>query len=447
MGALLSVCTVDQLACCCSSAACTLCSCCPSTDNSIVTRIMYSFMLLLTTFVSYIFTTPWVEEKIKEVPFCKYDSGYDALCQKAVGYLSVYRIMFAQTMFFVIFCALMINVKSSRDGRSSLQNGFWGPKFLILIGLIVAAFFIPEAQTFGTVWMYFGMIGGFFFILIQLVLIVDFALSWAENWIEKFEETGNKAYYAGLIGFTVINYALSFVALVLFYKYYGSSGCTEQKFFITINLILSIVLTICSILPQVQEAQPSSGLLQASCITLYTMFLTWSALNNSTSNACKPDFFKQNSKSIDTQALVGLAIWFACLLYSSIRTSTNSQVAKLTMSEHILVKDNSDGGSAAIQLTNSQDGERGTNYGTENLDGERDGVAYSWSFFHFMLILASLYVMMTLTNWFKPDLATGNLSQNEASMWIKMLSSWFAVGIYIWSLIAPIILTDRDFSR
>ena len=34
-------------------------------------------------------------------------------------------------------------------------------------------------------WMYFGMIGGFIFILIQLVLIIDFAHSWADSWVRQ----------------------------------------------------------------------------------------------------------------------------------------------------------------------------------------------------------------------------------------------------------------------
>jgi hypothetical protein len=65
------------------------------------------------------------------------------------------------------------------DFRAGIQNGFWGFKYLLIIGGMIGAFWIPDG-AFGEVWMYFGMIGGFLFILIQLVLIIDFAHSWAE---------------------------------------------------------------------------------------------------------------------------------------------------------------------------------------------------------------------------------------------------------------------------
>ena len=43
-------------------------------------------------------------------------------------------------------------------------------------------------------------------------------------------------------------------------------------------------------------------------------------------------------------------------------------------------------------------------------DSEHDGVHYSWSMFHLMFALATLYVMMTLTNWYAPgkDISIGN---------------------------------------
>ena len=76
-------------------------------------------------------------------------------------------------------------MRTSRDPRSGWQNGFWGVKYMIVVGGCVGAFFIPHG-SFGPTWMYFGLLGGFAFILVQLVLIVDFAHSWAEGWQGRF---------------------------------------------------------------------------------------------------------------------------------------------------------------------------------------------------------------------------------------------------------------------
>jgi len=79
-------------------------------------------------------------------------------------------------------------------------------------------------------------------------------------------------------------------------------------------------------------------------------------------------------------------------------------------------------------------------------DNEDDAVAYSWSFFHLMFALSTLYVMMTLTNWYSPNSDLRSLSNNAASMWVKIASSWVCLALYAWSLVAPVLLTNRDFS-
>ena len=46
----------------------------------------------------------------------------------------------------------------------------------------------------------------------------------------------------------------------------------------------------------------------------------------------------------------------------------------------------------------------------------------------------------------RPSSDLRNFSANEPSMWVKIVSSWLCIAIYIWTCIAPAILRDRDFS-
>jgi len=57
------------------------------------------------------------------------------------------------------------------------------------------------------------------------------------------------------------------------------ASCTLNKFFISSTLILSVLISVVAILPWVQKAQPKSGLLQASIVTAYCTYLTWSAIS------------------------------------------------------------------------------------------------------------------------------------------------------------------------
>uniref|UniRef100_A0A915PRJ9 Serine incorporator 3 n=1 Tax=Setaria digitata TaxID=48799 RepID=A0A915PRJ9_9BILA len=458
MGALLAApACASSLACCCGSAACSLCcAACPSTRSSLSTRVMYAGMLLISTFVACLMLAPGIQAKLADSSwFCEGLSGVAGInCSHAVGFQAVYRLCAAMVIFFFLLMILMLGVKSSRDARSKIQNGFWFFKYVIVIAITVGLFYVTL--------MWIGLIGGFLFILLQLILIVDFAHSLAEGWMEKYEENESRGCYCGLLSFTFLSYVLAICAVILMYMFYTSgSSCQLPKLFISFNLIICVLVSVISILPRVQERMPRSGLLQSSFITLYVMYITWSALINNPDKECNPsliNIFTNHTTPhgkdvygtpIPAESLISLLIWFICILYASFRTS--SSFNKIAGGSSHGTADDADNGSQQHIITSSEgpntlhpiinDVENGRIW-----DDESDAVSYSYSFFHFVFGLASLYVMMTLTCWYKPDSDLRHLNSNMAAVWVKIVSSWLCLAIYAWTLVAPALFPDRDFS-
>ena len=52
---------------------------------------------------------------------------------------------------------------------------------------------------------------------------------------------------------------------------------------------------------------------------------------------------------------------------------------------------------------------------------------------------------MLLTDWGEGGGATVG-GGGETSMWVKVISEWFAMALYTWTLVAPRFFPDRDFS-
>lgn len=66
------------------------------------------------------------------------------------------------------------------------------------------------------------------------------------------------------------------------------------------------------------------------------------------------------------------------------------------------------------------------------------------------MIFASIYMCMLLTNWGQPNINNYSsilkaYTPNSISLWIKLGCSWLGVALFIWTIIAPKILTNRQF--
>eukprot|EP00730_Choanoeca_flexa_P012682 TRINITY_DN4516_c0_g1_i1.p1 TRINITY_DN4516_c0_g1~~TRINITY_DN4516_c0_g1_i1.p1 ORF type:complete len:448 (+),score=119.33 TRINITY_DN4516_c0_g1_i1:58-1401(+) len=430
----------ESLACCVGASACRLCcSCCPSTTNSTSTRIVYAVLFFLSAVSAWVMLDHSVSKGLLKMDKYVGKAGChseDEECLRAWGELGVMRVMFGIAVFHAFMALVTIGVKSSKDPRSALHNGLWLFKLIMLVGAMVGAFFIDN--TFFIAWGWIGLVGAFLFMLVQFILLVDFAYSWNDAWLNKAEE-GSKCAGAGLVLASFGMYIASLVITILLYIYYAQSdedACHNSKFFISFNLVLATLVTFASVHPRVREARPSSGILQSGLVIFYATYLTWSAVSG-VPNSCS------GSNNSNTAAVVvGALLTFVSVAYSSIRNSSNTQLGKLGMAnqdeESIYLRNDDD------MLGDDDDEKRGQ----QVVDNEKEGVAYSWSFFHLSFVFAAFYLMEVLTEWstfHDGQNADVHIGRGWASVWIQVVSSWIIMLLYFWSLVAPVCLPDRDF--
>ena len=107
---------------------------------------------------------------------------------------------------------------------------------LLWIRLVIGTFFIPNDFFF--VWgKYASLIGAIIFILIGLILLVDFAHTWSETCMDKHDQSNDNKWKMILIGSTLLMFASAIVMTSLMFAF-SRSGCSINQFFIFFNLAL-----------------------------------------------------------------------------------------------------------------------------------------------------------------------------------------------------------------
>ena len=198
------------------------------------TRIAYAFILLVNSILSWLMLTPWALKKLEHLTLdymtitCEGKGCY--------GFVAVQRINFALGLFHLILAILLLGVKTSKEGRAGLQNGYWGPKIIVWLALVVLTFFIPE--SFFRFWGdYVAFIGAMLFVLLGLILLVDLAHTWAEYCLEKIEDLDSRGWRFVLIGLTLGMYTAAFAMTIIMYIFFAHGGCSMNQAAITVSRI------------------------------------------------------------------------------------------------------------------------------------------------------------------------------------------------------------------
>ena len=367
----------------------------------------------------------------------------------------MYRISFALFVFFLLHAFLLLFAACAR-----LDRVRWWWHYLLYIGLLVACFAIPS-PFYDNAWVNVARFVSAFFLFFQIVILIDFAYEWNESWTSD-----EKGWFAPLLLVSFVALAGCVVLFVFYFRWFGGSSCARNNFLIAWTIIECVLATALAISP---FAEGNGGILPAAVLSLYMTWLAYSGLESDPS-ACN------SISSQDTLHLIlGLIIGALSLVYAAWNVSTNNTL--FGGEEEIPANEAAPAGDIEMaQQTQAANGASGANNTTNGSivpkadtlssptgpsvasasssldDDSASHLARRNLRLHVLMCLASAYMAMLLTNWGSSQQASDTESdtqqsydQGTESLFIKFATQWLTFFTFVWALIAPKVLTDREF--
>eukprot|EP00877_Chromochloris_zofingiensis_P007278 jgi/Chrzof1/2803/UNPLg00717.t1 len=385
---------------------------------------------------------------------------------KWFGQQAVYRISMGNFLFFGCMSLALLGVKDKGDKRGKfLQHGNWMLKLGLWVLFTALPFFFPNSVVQAYGWA--ARFGSGLFLIIQMIILLDFTQSWNDAWVARGEEDDRWLY--ALLGITVAAFmGVLAIAGVLFYffKPAGAGSCSLNVFLITMALLLCLTFSGLSLLPLAR----SGSLFPSATTSLYIVYLCYSSLQSEPRDyECNGLGRRLNAASGST-LVIGMLVTLLSVVYSALRAGSNTNLfmigddddeAGLSPAAQPLLDAESApltsaglDGAPAPEISSSADApgavtasrQRGSGSGAEDYSLEEfTPVSYNYSFFHLIFALASMYIAMLMTGWGAVEQEKDRLDVGWTSVWVKTAAEWATALLYIWTLVAPSLFPDREF--
>lgn len=375
---------------------------------------------------------------------------------RCLGNQGIYRISMALAIFFLL---MMILVAINNRWHATL----WLPKIFAIVALCIGFFFVSNNKVF-TVWAEISRFVSILFLILQIIVLIDFTYTWNAKWVAK-------EWYKPILFVCAALYITSIVFWGFFFKWFADSPMSDQpchvpKFFISFTIILCIAITILSI----SGLNEHSALLPSACTTAYATFLLYSSLTSDPST-CNSTRSQSSSTGVQiAQLIIGILIAGFSVVKSAWDLSNANlfgqkpipisvedeerqieQGSPLNRDHVVNVADvKLDQQKSSSSTSSSSSSPTHSSKAVEDVaeeDAEDPQARRSNLFFHGSMFLACCYFCMLLSNWGNANASdSSSYDLGEDSMWVKIASQWVTLLLYGWTVVAPILFPDRDFS-
>ncbi|OIT35047.1 uncharacterized protein LOC107761085 [Nicotiana tabacum] len=404
------------LASCCASLTCGLCTSVASGVTRSSARLAYCALFGVSLIVSWVLREV-ASPLLKNFSWINTSDNYSKEWFQAQAVL---RVSLGNFLFFGLLALIMIGVKDQNDKRDSWHHGGWVAKLVIWVLLVALMFFLPNGVI--TVYSFISKFGAGLFLLIQVIILLDATHSWNDSWVAKDEQK----WYIALLVISVGCYIATFAFSGILFMWFNPSGhdCGLNVFFIVMTMILAFAFAVIALHPKV-----NGSLLPASVISVYCAYVCYTGLSSEPRDYVCNGLNK--SKAVTTSTLVlGMLTTVLSVLYSALRAGSSTTFLSPPSSP--------------------RSGEKKSLLASEELESgkgsaEARPVSYSYSFFHLIFALASMYSAMLLSGWTSSSESSDLIDVGWTSLWVRICTEWVTAGLYIWSLVAPLLFPDREF--
>lgn len=161
----------------------------------------------------------------------------------------------------------------------------WPIKFILFFGLLVLFYFL-KAEVFdlnGYAW--YARVAAFFYLMIQQVILLDFAYTWNDKWVKRSEDDADggcgNLWLVFLLVVSVILITCSCAVIGVMFWQFGK--CTDSQ------VILSLTVILCSLSCIQQIFFSEEGSIMTSAIIFsYATYICYSAVTLNPNSTCNP---------------------------------------------------------------------------------------------------------------------------------------------------------------